>query len=122
MKNKFAALKKLTSVLLLIFGLTANATTYYVSNSGNDSNNGTSTSTPWRTLSKVNSFFNSLKPGDNVLLNRGEVFYGKITIGKSGTSTARITIGAYGSGAMPVITGFTDVNSWTNLGGNIWES
>ncbi|HEY9363054.1 MAG TPA: right-handed parallel beta-helix repeat-containing protein, partial [Chitinophagaceae bacterium] len=106
----------------IIFGLSANATDYYVSANGNDANNGTSTSTPWRTLNKVNSYFSSLQPGDRVLLNRGDVFYGSITVNKSGTSGAPITIGAYGSGAKPVITGFTTVTSWNDLGGNIWES
>ncbi|HEY9343627.1 MAG TPA: hypothetical protein VIQ23_18770, partial [Hanamia sp.] len=75
----------------IIFGLSANATDYYVSANGNDANNGTSTSTPWRTLNKVNSYFSSLQPGDRVLLNRGDVFYGSITVNKSGTSGSPIT-------------------------------
>jgi len=33
----------------------ANATTYYLSTSGNDANNGTSTSSPWKALSKFNT-------------------------------------------------------------------
>jgi hypothetical protein len=33
-----------------------------------------------------------------------------------------MTFGAYGTGANPIITGFTTVSSWSNLGGNIWES
>ncbi len=120
--SKFVAMKKLFPLLLLVFGFTANATTYYISTSGNDANNGTSTSTPWKTLTKLNSFFSSLKPGDNVLLNRGNVFYGSITVNKNGSSGAPITIGAYGTGAQPVVTGFTTISSWTNLGNNIWES
>src|SRR5205823_2520641 len=63
-----------------------------------------------------------LSPGDNVLFNRGDVFYGRIIINKSGASGSPITIGAYGTGANPVITGFTTVSSWTSLGSNIWES
>src|SRR5665213_135214 len=106
----------------ILFGTTANATNYYISASGNDANNGTSTSASWQTLNKLNSFSGSLKPGDNILFNRGDVFYGSITIKSSGSSAAPITFGAYGSGANPVITGFTNVTTWTNLGGNIWES
>src|SRR6185312_8423342 len=108
-------------LLLSFFYLTAEATNYYVSASGNDANNGTSTTTPWKTLDKVNSF-TGLVPGDMVLFNRGETFYGSITINKSGISGNPITIGAYGTGANPIITGFTNVTSWTNLGSNIWES
>ena len=50
------------------------------------------------------------------------MFYGTLTISRSGSSGSPITIGAYGTGANPVITGFTTVSSWTNLGSNIWES
>ena len=122
MKNKFAAMKNLLPVLLMIFCFTANATTYYFSASGNDANDGTSTSTPWKTLSKFNSVFASKSPGDNFLFNRGDVFYGKIIISRSGSSGLPITIGAYGTGVKPVITGFTSVSGWTSLGSNIWES
>src|SRR5882672_4202184 len=115
-------MKKLIAVVLLTLSFAANATTYYFSASGNDANNGTSTSTPWKTLSKFNSVFASKSPGDNFLFKRGDVFYGKITISRSGSSTAPITIGAYGTGAMPVITGLTTVSAWKSLGSNIWES
>ena len=110
------------SLLFATFCLTANATTYYLSASGNDSNNGTSASTPWQTLSKLNSSFSSFKAGDQILLNRGDIFYGTLTINQSGSSSSPIMISAYGSGANPVITGFTTVSNWTNLGSNIWES
>src|SRR5450432_3895264 len=115
-------MKKIIAVVLLGISFTVHATTYYFSTSGNDANNGTSTSTPWKTLSKFNSVSGSLNAGDNVLFNRGNVFYGNIIIKKSGTSVSPITIGAYGTGADPVITGFTTVSAWTNLGSNIWES
>lgn len=114
---------KLFLFLSLVFlGINAQATDYYISVYGSDANNGTSSSTPWRTLDKLNASFGSLNPGDRVLLNRGEVFYGSINPTKSGSSGAPITIGAYGSGAKPVVTGFTNVTSWNNLGGNVWES
>ena len=120
--KKLLTMKKTIAVLFLIFSFTANATTYYFSTSGNDANNGTSTSTPWKTLSKFNSVFASRSPGDNFLFKRGEVFYGKMIISRSGGSGLPMTIGAYGTGAMPVITGFTTVSGWTSLGGYIWES
>ncbi|MDQ2720976.1 MAG: right-handed parallel beta-helix repeat-containing protein, partial [Bacteroidota bacterium] len=115
-------MKKLFFLPIFIIGMAANATNYYISANGNDANNGTSASSSWKTLAKLNSFFSSLNPGDNVLLNRGDTFYGSITISKSGSPGAPITISAYGAGANPVITGFTTVTSWTNLGNNIWES
>ncbi|HEY5405733.1 MAG TPA: hypothetical protein VIJ92_01540, partial [Ginsengibacter sp.] len=71
-------MKKPLTLLILVLAICLNskATNYYIAASGNDANNGTSTSTPWKTLSKLNSFFSSLKAGDNVYLNRGDVFYG----------------------------------------------
>lgn len=117
-------MKKTLALLPLVMLILSrvSATNYYIAASGNDANSGTSTSTPWKTLNKLNSFFSSLKPGDNVYLNRGDVFYGSITINKSGASGSPITISAYGSGADPVITGFTSVGSWTSVGTNVWES
>lgn len=69
------------------------ATNYYVSNSGNDSNSGTSTSTPWKTIAKVNTF--TFSPGDQILFRNGETFYGGLILKGSGASGQPITVGAY---------------------------
>ena len=37
-------------------------------------------------------------------------------------SGSPITYSSYGTGEKPIITGFTTVSAWTNIGGNIWES
>lgn len=110
----------LTILLILLFFNVGAQTTYYISASGNDANNGTSTSTPWQTLAKVNA--KTKVAGDVYRFNKGDTWYGSLTIAQSGNSSNPITISSYGSGANPVITGFTTVTSWTNLGGNIWES
>ena len=113
------------SLLLLIFiitGFAASATTYYFSASGSDANNGTSISTPWQTITKFNAVFASKSPGDNFVFNRGDIFYGTLAANRSGTAGLPITIGAYGTGANPVITGLTTINAWASLGNNIWES
>lgn len=108
--------------LVFFLGINAQATDYYVSMYGSDSNNGLSTSTPWKSLNKLNASFPMMNPGDRVLLRRQDIFYGSINVTKSGTYGSPITIGTYGSGAKPVVTGFITVSSWNNLGGNIWES
>ena len=116
--------------LLFLFSLfisgVANATDYYFSTSTGDDNRTSlqaqNASTPWKSISKLNSFFSSLNAGDKIYFKRGEIFYGGITVNKSGTSASPITISAYGTGADPVITGFYTVPSWTNTGTNIWES
>lgn len=111
---------------LLVGWLSTHAATYFVSSiSGNDSYTSTqaqSQSTPWKTLAKVNSFFSSLNPGDQVLLQAGSVFTGPLLVTKSGTAGKYITISSYGTGAAPVITGFTSLTGWTSIGGNIWQS
>jgi parallel beta-helix repeat protein len=71
-------------------------------------------------LAKVNA--STFKAGDQILFQKGDTFYGTITVKNSGSSGNPITFGAYGTGADPIITGFTNVTAWTNLGGNIWES
>lgn len=110
---------KLITILILLSWANVNATTYYISVAGSTSNNGTSTSTTWP-LSKVNS--TTFAAGDNILFKRGDTFYGKITISQSGSAGNPITFGAYGTGANPVITGFTTVSTWTDLGFNVWQS
>jgi parallel beta-helix repeat protein len=107
-------------LFIVLFTDPLSATTYYVSNSGNDSNPGTSDSLSWKTLSKVNRFF--LKRGDQVLFKRGDSWQGTLIPSTSGASGIPIVYGAYGTGAKPIITGFTTVTAWTNQGGNIWES
>src|SRR4051812_44328845 len=117
-----------TSLLLLFVCpfLTANSATYYFSaNSGDDSRSfpqAQSSSTPWKSLSKLNSIFGSLQPGDKVLLKRGEIFYGSITVTKSGTSSSPITIGAYGSGNKPVNSSLKTITGWVSKGNGIYET
>jgi uncharacterized repeat protein (TIGR02059 family) len=106
-------LKNTLLIFLLLISLAASGTDYYVSTSGSDSNTGLSAAASWKTLTKVNSVFASLKPGDKILFNRGDTFIGTLNITASGNSANPITIGSYGSGANPVITGFTTITGWT---------
>src|SRR5215475_10608106 len=100
MKNLLLSL--LVAKLALLSGI-AGATTYYFSTSdGDDSRTSAqaqNSSTPWKSIDKLNSFFSSLQAGDQVLFKRGDVFYGSINISKSGSSGSPIVFGAYGSGS-----------------------
>ena len=81
----------------------AGGTVYYLDAvAGTDTNNGTSTSTPWKTLSKVTAA--SFSPGDVVAFKRGQTFPGTATIAEAGTITKPIVATAYGSGAQPILT------------------
>lgn len=108
------------TILLSIIPLISNATTYYVSNSGNDLNNGTSITTSWLTLAKVHKTVFNI--GDSILFKCGDVFTGNFTLAQSGIPENYIVVGAYGSGAKPIFSAFYTVTNWTNLGGNIWRS
>ncbi|MEO9146410.1 MAG: right-handed parallel beta-helix repeat-containing protein [Ginsengibacter sp.] len=117
-------MKKLIIILFLFLFRSSLAVQYYVSNLGSDSNNGTDPTTSWQTLSKVNSMSPAFVAGDRIYFKRGDTFSGTITLTTSGTVSNKILIASYGSiyDPYPVITGFTTVTAWTNLGSNIWES
>lgn len=76
----------------------ATGTTYYVSPSGNDNNAGTSSGSPWQTISKVNGI--NFAAGDTILFQGGSSFSGNLQFNSSdgGNSTTRVTVDSYGSG------------------------
>jgi hypothetical protein len=79
--------------------------TYYVSASGSDSNAGTSTSAPWKSINKVNAI--TFKAGDQILFAGGQTFSGNLSFNSSekGTSSAPITVGSYGTGNAAIYAG-----------------
>ena len=94
-------------------GETYTGTAYYVSNDGDDSNDGLTPETAWRTLTKVmelNGYFGEretmVQPGDAVFFRRGDIFrlselgeFAPLDIRTNG-----ITYSAYGEGEKPIIT------------------
>lgn len=89
--------------------------TYYISNNGDDNNDGLSPETAWATLDRAFETYwpltrDLLKPGDTVLLERGGTWYVSPDEREGLTSDAYnivegVTLGAYGEGARPVIRG-----------------
>jgi hypothetical protein len=97
-------------MLLLLLALPARATTYYVAAAGSDANSGTSSGSPWQTIAKVNGA--TFSPGDSILFNRGDAWYGTaLTVPSSGSSGSPITFGAYGTGANPILKGSTNLST-----------
>jgi hypothetical protein len=93
-----------TSLSLVVFASLANGSFYFSSLAGaSDSNSGSSPSSPWRHLSKLDGL--QLPPGSDVLLERGSVFIddpiellfpNKVTLGAYGNqSTPRPKIASY---------------------------
>lgn len=91
------------------------ATDYYVSNSGNNSNNGLTQGTAWATLAKVNSF--TFSANDRVLFQRGGTFFGSLIINRN-----NLTYTAYGTGAKPKIDGFITATGWGNNIAGVWQA
>ena len=82
---------------------------YYVSNLGDDTNDGKMPLTAWKTLKKVSSM--PLKKGACVLFRRGDLFRGNVK------AQAGITYAAYGEGEKPKFYGWKQ-----NLANkNLWE-
>jgi hypothetical protein len=140
-------MKYLFSALLLsTLTLPLYATTYYVSNSGNDSNTGTSASQAWATVTRVNQFLAAAgsagpRPGDSVLFARGGVWRDDFITCQnpvnaapgwtvtshppacSGSQSAPLTIGAYGTGSNPIIDAADPLQlSWTPVSGAMWKA
>lgn len=94
-------------------------TTYYVSTSGNDDNDGKTPETAWKTLEKVSNA--ELNEGDGVRFCRGDLFRGYF-ITKPG-----VTYAAYGEGEKPKFYGWienlADPSVWElyDESHNIWK-
>ena len=76
---------------------------YFVSPAGNDTSNGLSPATAWKTLAKVNT--QQFLPGDQVLLEGGKTFNGYLNIISSGISGQNIRFASYGTGKATISAG-----------------
>jgi hypothetical protein len=78
--------------------------TYYVdSRGGNDATDGTTQSTAWKSLAKVNATL--FLPGDRILLKSGSVWKGQLWPKGSGVEGRPIVVDMYGGGVKPIIEG-----------------
>ena len=110
-------------LLLAVFGVNVEATTYYVSSStGSDSASGTSAATAWQTVAHVNG--QTFLPGDSILFKRGDIWNESLVLPSSGSAGNPITFDAFGAGAPPNLTGYFAVPpaSWIFVTGNAWKA
>jgi hypothetical protein len=99
--TSFAQESSLTEPNTINFTAVYKGLTYYVKNSGNDSLDGLSDITAWKTLAKVQS--TSFKQGDTIYLKRDDIWTEDLSFPSSGELLNEITLGAYGSGDRPII-------------------
>jgi uncharacterized repeat protein (TIGR01451 family) len=97
-------------------------TTYYVSTSGSDSNNGLTSGAPFQTIAKVNTL--NLQQGDKVLFKCGDTWRGEmLMITKSGAAGNPITFGSYPTSDCankPILSGTQPIGGWSVYSGNIY--
>jgi hypothetical protein len=118
--NRYKALILICAITILTVSSNhVAATIYYVSTTGSDSNNGTSTSTPWMTIGQVNRFVFS--PGDHVYFQGGQSFTGCVifsyatNIPVSSESTPFV-VGSYGTGNATLLSNCPGANQSNGLG------
>jgi len=109
--------------LACVLATVASATTYYVSSSGgDDTKDGLTTGTAWKSIAKVNA--STFSAGDQILFKRGDVWRESLVPPSNGALNNPIKFDAYGSGDAPTITGSQDLPaaSWSLDSGNIWKA
>ena len=104
MKVKNIHIVLIICLLLIPHGLSAK--NYYISASGNDTNDG-SIENPWLTLEKLSAAAANdknggfIQPGDSILFRSGDTFVGRLMIQRSGSEDKPIVISSYGQGERP---------------------
>ena len=98
----------------LVLGETYTGTAYYVSNSGSDSNNGTSPDSPFATVEPFK--YISLQYGDAIFFERGSVWRA-VELPREVRGTEGLTISAYGEGPKPAFYGSEE----NGTGAEKWE-
>ncbi|WP_456323230.1 hypothetical protein [Hydrogenimonas sp.] len=112
----------LTLILIMFISGSVFAATYYVDAlNGNDSSNGTSPATAWKSLSKVGSF--PFVAGDRILFKKGEKFYGNFRFRRNGSVEQPIIFASYGDGEKPLLSCVKKKRlNWVSLGDNLWKT
>ena len=94
--------------------------TYYISASGSDTNDGLTPQTPWQTIKKVNS---SISSGDTVCFRRGDIFFGQIRAPKKNDTDAKTAYTSYGEGTKPTVSQYKTArhDAWEHFADGVWR-
>lgn len=103
-------------LLLMLAASPLYATKYYVSATGNDAANGTSTATPWASLHRIGR--TAYAPDDTIALKCGDWFEGQILDTLVGSLGHPVVVTSYGTGARPIIYGDMRGRTWTPVYGH----
>lgn len=95
--------------------------TYYVDAiNGNDANSGLSQALAWKTIKKINS--HAFQPGDAIYFKCGCLWREQLFLRASGIQSNPITLGSFGTGLLPVISGANILDKWTKVSGFVYKS
>ena len=119
-------MKKVVFILFFfILQISLFAQKYYVSSSaGDDSNDGLTPQTAWRSTSKVNNFIAGLSASKRAVIafKCGDEWDSRIVFERI-NQAQHLTLTSYGTGNKPKINVVTiQTLTWTNLGNNIWKN
>lgn len=101
------------------FGVSFIPRIFYIDPAGSDANDGLTTGTAWQTIAKLNASY--FFPGDQILLKRGGVWRENPGLGLLDPQHRGVTIGAYGAGADPIISGGLVVTGFTLSAGSTYS-
>jgi hypothetical protein len=110
-------MKAIFSILLILSCTIACAQkTFYISNSGKDSNSGLTPSLPLRNL-------HSVQPGNKYLFKSGGIYYLNIRKISNPEPDNKIIISSYGNGSKPIISSYKTIKplAWKLFKTNIWK-
>ena len=105
------------AILTFLQAAPLSARTYFVSQNGDDSAQGTSSNSAWHSIERVNH--ERLQPGDGVMFEAAASFVGnlRLTAEDAGTSNEPVVIGSYGNGKATILAGRKTGISVENAGG-----
>ena len=98
---------------------------YYFSTSGKDSNDGLSPLKPKQTMKHMQIILRNLKPGDGILLKRGDVWknYRSYTNVLKNLTGAKKIITCYGTGPRPKLSKYVEIrSSWIKESNGLWST
>jgi len=97
---------------------------YYVDGDRpDDTGDGTTPETAWKTIGKAETESANMVAGDSLLFKRDQTFEGSFEYGgASGTLGNEVVIASYGTGARPIITTIEELTgTWSDEGSNKWS-
>ena len=118
-----SGLRRISAVAVGILALSAAlaAQQYYVSPNGNDSNAGTSISSPWQTIARVNSF--TFPEGSTVSFQGGQTFTGCLVFNAnnvpSSSASTPFTVNSYGTGMATIASNCSGAGAGAITGDNV---